>query len=254
MTRTPPEITQDSPATPLDVLRSLVFYLVFYPGTLVCVTLVWLASLIGDGPMRGRVRGWAHFHRICCRWILGIKLRIEGEVPSEGVLVALRHESFFEAIDLPMLLPLPVPFPKAELMDIPGWGWAASHYGAVTVSREEGAKALRAMVSSARGFAAQGRPLAIFPEGTRVRSGVVAPLQSGFAGIYKLVNLPVVPVAVDSGRFYHRRWKKPGTVVIRFGERIETGLPREEIEARVLKAINALNPHCSAVEGAAAGG
>ncbi len=254
MTRNSPEITPDTPATPLDVIRSLVFYLVFYPGTMVCVMLVWLASLIGDGPMRARVRGWAHFHRLCCRWILGIGLRIEGEVPEGGVLVALRHESFFEAIDLPMLLRLPVPFPKAELMDIPGWGWAASHYGAVTVSREEGAKALRAMVSSARGFAAQGRPLAIFPEGTRVRSGVVAPLQSGFAGIYKLVNLPVVPVAVDSGRFYHRRWKKPGTVVMRFGARIETGLPREEIETRVQAAINALNPHYSAAEGAAAGG
>lgn len=228
--------------TPLDVIRSLAFYLVFYPGTLVFVILVWLASFAGDGPMRRRVRGWSHFHRRCCRWLLGIRLRVEGEMPNEGVLVALKHESFFEAIDLPMLMDCPAPFPKAELMDIPGWGWAAHRYGAVTVMRDEGAKALRAMVASARGFAVQGRPLAIFPEGTRVPHGTVAPLQSGFAGLYKLLNLPVVPVAVDSGRFYHRLWKKPGTVVIRVGQRIEPGLPREEVEAEVLRAINALNP------------
>ncbi|WP_395391226.1 lysophospholipid acyltransferase family protein [Novosphingobium sp. BL-8A] len=225
----------------LDVIRSLIFYLVFYPGTMVCVLLVWLAAFAGDAPMRRRVRGWARFHRFCCRWLLGITLRIEGELPNEGVLVALKHESFFEAIDLPAMMNYPAPFPKAELMDLPGWGWAASRYGAVTVMRDEGAKALRAMVSSARGFAAQGRPLAIFPEGTRVPHGTVAPLQSGFAGLYKLLNLPVVPVAVDSGRFYHRLWKKPGTVVIRVGQRIEPGLPREQVEAEVLQAINALN-------------
>ena len=67
------------------------------------------------------------------------------------------------------------------------------------------------------------------------------PLQSGFAGIYKLLNLPVVPVAVDSGQFYHGAWKHPGTIRIRFGEEIPAGLPRAEIEARVHAAINALN-------------
>ncbi|WP_132388880.1 lysophospholipid acyltransferase family protein [Novosphingobium sp. PhB165] len=227
--------------TPLDVIRSLAFYVAFYLGTPVFVALVWLTSLVGNAPMRRVVRGWSRYHRLCCRWLLGIKLRIEGEMPDEGVLVALKHESFYEAIDLPMLLNTPAPFPKAELMDIPGWGWAANRYGAVTVARGDGAKALRAMVSSARGFAAVGRPLAIFPEGTRVPHGRVVPLQAGFAGLYKLLNLPVVPVAVDSGRFYHRRWKKPGTIVVRVGARIEPGLPRDEVEAQVQAAINALN-------------
>jgi 1-acyl-sn-glycerol-3-phosphate acyltransferase len=97
------------------------------------------------------------------------------------------------------------------------------------------------MVSSARGLAAQGRPLAIFPEGTRVKTGERPPLQSGFAGLYQLLGLPVVPVAVDSGRLYHRRWKKPGTITLRVGERIAPGLPRDEVEARVHAAINALN-------------
>ncbi|KPH60645.1 lysophospholipid acyltransferase family protein [Novosphingobium aerophilum] len=226
----------------IDVIRSLLFYLVFYPGTLVFVTMVWVASLFGQEPMRRSVRGWARFHRLCCRWLLGIRLVIEGEMPEEGVLVAMKHESFFEAIDLPAQMQFPAPFPKAELIDIPGWGWAARQYGAVVVQRDQGARALRAMVASARGFASQGRPLAIFPEGTRVPHGQRAPLQAGFAGLYKLLGLPVVPVAVDSGRLYHRRWKKPGTITLRVGERIEPGLARDEIEARVQTAINALNP------------
>ena len=227
--------------TPLDVVRSILFYLVFYPGTLVFIAGVWLASLVGQEPMRRTVRGWARFHRLCCRWLLGIRLKIEGEMPEEGVLVAMKHESFFEAIDLPAQMNFPVPFPKAELVDLPGWGWAARQYGVVKVERDQGARALRAMVASARGFSAQGRPLAIFPEGTRVPSGERAPLQAGFAGLYKLLGLPVVPVAVDSGRLYHRRWKKPGTITLRVGPRIEPGLPRDQVEALVLEKINALN-------------
>ena len=88
---------------------------------------------------------------------------------------------------------------------------------------------------------ARGDSLVIFPEGTRVPHGTRPPLQSGFAGIYKLLALPVVPVAVNSGPLYHRLWKRPGTITLHFGEPIEPGLPREEIEARVHAAINALN-------------
>ncbi|MFT4055667.1 MAG: lysophospholipid acyltransferase family protein [Novosphingobium sp.] len=228
-------------ASPLDVARSLLFYFVFYSGTIVMVTACLIASLFGDEPLRRAVYGWSWLHRWSARWLLGIRLVIEGELPNEGVLVAIKHESFFEAIDLPAQMDYPAPFPKAELAEIPGWGWAARRYGAVVVERGEGAKALRAMVSSARGFAAKGRPLAIFPEGTRVKTGERPPLQSGFAGLYKLLALPVVPVAVNSGRLYHRRWKKPGTITLRVGERIAPGLPREEVEARVHAAINALN-------------
>lgn len=224
-----------------DVIRSLAFYLVFYGGSALYVLAFWPASLIGEGPARRVVRGWALFHRRCARWLLGIRVVVEGQMPNEGVLVAVKHESFFEAIDLPAQMDCPVPFPKVELSRIPGWGRAARSYGIVVVERDQGAKALRAMVAAARGFAARGRPLVIFPEGTRTPHGHRARLQSGFAGLYKLLGLPVVPVAVDSGPLYHRPWKKPGVITVRVGERIEPGLPRAELEARVTEAINALN-------------
>ncbi|HKT85392.1 MAG TPA: lysophospholipid acyltransferase family protein [Novosphingobium sp.] len=229
-------------SSPADVIRSLAFYLVFYGGTVLYVLAFWLVALFDEGLARRVVRGWALFHRGCARRLLGIRVVVEGEMPNGGVLVAVKHESFFEAIDLPAQMDFPVPFPKVELARIPGWGWAARRYGIVAVERDQGARALRKMVSQARGFAAKGRPLAIFPEGTRIPRGHRARLQSGFAGLYKLLGLPVVPVAVDSGRLYQRRWKKPGVITVRVGERIEPGLPREELEERVNRAINALNP------------
>jgi 1-acyl-sn-glycerol-3-phosphate acyltransferase len=200
-----------------------------------------VAAVIAPRHVRMFPDTWSHVHRWCVRVLLGIEVRETGSRPSGPALYAFKHESFFEAIDLPTTLDYPVPFGKEELHKIPGWGRAFKAYGAVTVARAQGAKALRAMMSEARGFIDSGRPLVIFPEGTRVPHGQRPPLQSGFAGLYKLLGLPVVPVAVNSGPLYHRRWKRPGTITLHFGEPIEPGLPREEIEARVHAAINVLN-------------
>lgn len=226
---------------PIDVIRSLAFYVLFYFGTAFFVLTAVLTAPLSRTVLFRVARTWSQYHRLCARVLLGIRLRIEGTPPETGVLVAAKHESFFEAIDIPALMRFPVPFPKAELVRIPIWGRAATEYGAVVVERDQGPTALRKMVAASRQFAAQGRPLVIFPEGTRVPHGEQPPLQSGFAGLYKLLGLPVVPIAVNSGELYHRRWKKPGTITVRIGETIAPGLPRAEIEAQVHAAINALN-------------
>lgn len=225
----------------MTILRNIAFYLIFYGVSLFYVLGSLAALALGRKALIFVAAGWSTWHHICVTALLGIRVRVEGELPGEGTLVALKHESFFEAIDLPHLLGRPGVIAKAELLRIPLWGQAARGYGLIAVERDQGAKALRAMIAGARALVAEGRSLAIFPEGTRVPHGREAPLQSGFAGLYKLLGMPVVPIAVDSGPLYHRRWKRPGTIIYRVGETIPTGLPREEIEARVLAAINALN-------------
>ncbi len=229
---------------PGDILRSLAFYAAFYGGSVpIVVASVALLLFGSERRFRIAVHSWSAWHRVCTRRLLGQHIRIEGALPQGPVLVALKHESFFEAIDLPQLLPLPVVFAKAELMRIPLWGMAGSRYGLVAVERDQGAKALRRMLNAARELSDNGsRPLAIFPEGTRVPHGTAPELKSGFAGLYKLLDLPVVAVAVDSGPLYHRLWKRPGTITYRFSEVIPNGLPRHEAEERVRSAMNVLNP------------
>lgn len=225
----------------LSVPRSLAFYVAFYVGSVVFVCGSVLFMSISKPLFRMFVRGWSGWHRLCCRWLLGIRVKLENPVFKPGVLYAIRHEAFFEAIDMPWLFRLPVVFAKAELLAIPGWGLAGRNFGLIGVEREAGAKALRTMLNEAKRLMAEDRPLIIFPEGTRTPHGTPGKLQAGFAGIYKLLRLPVIPVAVDSGPLYHRTWKQPGTIRYRFAEEIPAGLPREEIEARVEAAINALN-------------
>lgn len=225
----------------MPVLRSLAFYFAFYVGGAVLIAFAALMILAPRAAFRWTVDTWSQYHRFCARLFLGIKVRIEGTMPTGAVLIAIRHESFFEAIDLPHLLDYPGVFAKAELMNIPVWGLAGQRYGLIEVHRDQGAKALRGMLAAARALSAAGRPLVIFPEGTRVPHGEARELKSGFAGIYKLLGLPVVAVAVNSGPLYHRWWKRSGTLTYHFSDPIPPGLPREEAEARVVAAINVLN-------------
>lgn len=225
----------------IRALRSLLFYFVFYLGT-VFVVLACLIALLGDRQtFRRAVDRWARWHRLCARFLLGITVRLEGTLPDGPIFVAMKHESFFEAIDIARVLPHPGVFAKAELMRIPLWGLVGDRYGLVEVQRDQGAKALRHMLSAAKRISAEGRPLMIFPEGTRVPHGTRQPLQAGFAGVYKLLGLPVVAIAVDAGPLYHRWIKLPGVVTYRIADPIPPGLPRDEVEARVQAAINALN-------------
>lgn len=227
--------------TLVAALRSLAFYLLFYGGSALLVIASVAAILARRQWLRPVVARWGTWHLWCVRNLLGIAVVLDGELPQGPVLIAVKHESFFEAIDTPRLFTYPAVFAKQELFRIPGWGYSALTYGLIPVAREEGAKTLRAMLALAKQRVDEGRPLVIFPEGTRVPHGTRPPLQAGFAGLYKLLKLPVVPIAVDSGRLYHHAVKRPGRITYKVGETIPAGLPREEVEARVHAAINVLN-------------
>lgn len=227
----------------MALLRSVLFTIVFYIGTAPFVLAAFPASLIGTGPVRACAHGWCRFHRFCARHILGITSRIEGEGPKGPAIVALKHQSMYETLEIFLLFDQPAVVLKRELTRIPLWGWVVRRYGVIPVDREAGAAALRVMMRAGAEAIAQGRPIVIFPEGTRVAVGERPPVQPGFAGIYRALKLPVVPVALDSGRLWPRGGfvKRPGVVTFRFGAAIPAGLKREEIENRVHEAINALD-------------
>lgn len=225
----------------LAALRSLAFYVLFYGGSAVLVLASVLAVVARKVWLRGLVGRWGHWHLWCVEKVLGIDVVLDGELPQGPVLIAVKHESFFEAIDTPRLFTHPAVFAKQELFSIPGWGYSALTYGLIPVARDKGAKTLRGMLALAKQRLDEGRPLVIFPEGTRVAHGTQPGLQAGFAGLYKLLKLPVVPIAVDSGATYHHVIKHPGRITYKVGAKIPAGLPREEVEAQVHAAINVLN-------------
>lgn len=224
----------------MALLRSVLFTFAFWIATLAGLAITVASVPFGDAAMRASANRWAHSYIILARAILGISFRVEGAAPAGGVLIAAKHQSMYETMAMPLLLGEPALVMKRELSHIPVWGWLARRYGMIAVDRDGGAGALRAMLRAARG-AITGRPIVIFPEGTRVAPGEQPPLQPGFAGLYRALGIPVVPLAVASGAFWRRGFvKRPGEIVFRFGAPIPPGLSRKEIEARVHEAINAL--------------
>lgn len=225
----------------MAALRSMLFALLFYPGTLLFVLAILAGALVGEGPVRSLVERWALFHYWLVRNVLGIRFEWDGAIPPGPFLIAVKHQAMVEAVDTLRFARSPVVVMKRELSDMPLWGKAARTYGVIGVDRDAGAAALREMMTQARAAAASGRPVLIFPEGTRVPLGEAPPLRPGFAGLYRALGLAVVPVALDSARVWPRGFvKRSGTIRFKVGEIIPPGLKRGEVEARVHAAINAL--------------
>ena len=228
----------------MNALRLVAFWAVFAAGTLIAVLAAMPVTVASGGKLGRHTVGWTRFHAWCVRHLLGIHVVVEGVVPwGRPVLIASKHQSMLETFELLRICGEPAIFAKEELTRIPLWGRVAKRYGVIPVDREGSAAALRTMLHAGRAAIADGRAIVIFPEGTRVLPGEQPALRPGFAGLYRALGVPVVPVALDSGRLWprDRLIKRPGTVRIRFGDAIPPGLSRGEIETRVHAAINALD-------------
>ncbi len=227
-------------------LRTMVWVCAFFAGSALLVMAAAIFGTVSRRALMWLVYRWALWHRFCARWILGQRVIIRGNLPPGPAFVVMKHEAMFETIDLMLFMDRPVVFAKRELFTIPLWGPLALRYGLIPIEREAGARALRAMRAAAQGAIADGRPIVLFPEGTRVPHGQAPSIRSGFAGLYKLLALPVVPVAVDSGRLVKHGWIRfPGAITYQVGPTIAPGQSRELAEASAHNAINALQslPH-----------
>ena len=223
--------------------RSILFAIVFYGGSTPIMIVSFLAASLSRPWVLVMARVWSRYHLWCARVILGIRTRVVGTLRDEPLLYVFKHESMFETIDLLRLFEKPVVIAKQELLVIPLWGWLAQRHGLLGIDRAGGGTAMRQIIRQAKLASEQGRPIVIFAEGSRARRGERPELQAGFAGVYKLLGLPLVPVALDSGIVSPRDTfvQHPGTITYAVQETIPPGLPRDEVQARVHDAINALN-------------
>ncbi|MHA6721786.1 lysophospholipid acyltransferase family protein [Sphingomonas sp. RS2018] len=227
----------------IATLRTWLFNLAFFGGSVVIVLLAPVAALVGAPALRWWVVFWTRYHRFCARWVQGVRVVVGGTIPTTPALYAGKHQAMFETFEMVALLDAPVIVLKKELAEIPVWGWAAKRYGMIVVDREGSSAALRQMMRDAQAAAESGRSVVIFPEGTRVRPGETPPLKPGFAGLYRALGLPLVPVAIDSGVVWPKHGaKRSGVIRFAFQKAIPPGLNRREVEPMVHAAINVLEP------------
>lgn len=225
----------------MAAVRSAFYFLLFYPGTIFFCLASLVAAGFGARPIQRVVHGWASFHHLLVTRLLGIRFVIEGTIPPGPFLIACKHQAMVETIEILLLAETPVVVMKQDYVKLPLLGPTMQRFGVIGVDRQAGASALREMMARGRQAIDGGRPVVIFPEGTRVPVGDKPPLRAGFAGLYRALGLPVVPIALDSGLVWPKGFtKRAGTIRVRVGEVIPAGLKRDAIEGRVHAAINAL--------------
>src|SRR5262245_5543105 len=223
------------------LFRSLVFLVVFYVNT---AAFLVLGSWLLLAPRRWAMEG-LRLHGLASLWwlkvICGTRLEVRGRenLPQGACLVAAKHQSAWDTFALIPVFRDPAVVMKAELGLIPFCGWFSHKFRHIFVKRESGPSALRALIRDARGRAAHGREIVIFPEGTRRPPGAPPDYKPGFIALYEGLNLPCVPLALNSGLFWPRRslLRHPGTVVIEMLDPIPPGLPRAEARALIQERI-----------------
>jgi 1-acyl-sn-glycerol-3-phosphate acyltransferase len=213
------------------VLRSALFLIWF---AVISVTMNVGALPLLALPRRFVVaagRAWARLMLWGLKRIAGVGLEIRGRKPEPGrpVFIAAKHLSMWETIAFMDLHPDPAIVIKRELLAVPLYGWYCRKMDMIPIDRGAGAKAIRVLHKAAERAFEQGRPVIIFPEGTRKKIGAPPDYKPGVAALYALFKVPCVPAALNSSLFWRGRFLRlPGTIVVEYLEPIPAGLARSD--------------------------
>ncbi len=214
------------------VTRSIVFAIAFYATTgVMLLGLLWLllaprAWAIAALKLHGRISIWLLDH------ICQLKMEVRGaeRIRPGACLVAAKHQSAWDTFALLTLFSDPAIVMKDELKFIPVYGWFCLKFEHILIKRERAAVALRRLIADAKARCALGRQILIFPEGTRQTPGAGPDYKPGYIALYEALDVPCLPIALNSGLYWPRRsfLRHPGTIIVEVLEPIQPGLRRAE--------------------------
>ena len=206
-----------------------------------------VSSLMGLFSRKSTVYFWNYFMipvtMFFLRLFAGLKIEIRGKefMKQEGVIYASKHESALETYCMSMFIKKAVFILKKELTYIPFFGWAQHFYGMIPVNRAAGGSAMKGMMKEAKDRMSKGRPIIIFPEGTRCKPGTTKGYKPGLLFIAEQLDAPVIPVALTTGLFWAKNsfLRYPGTAVIEFMEPMKASTDKKAFMAELEKRIEA---------------
>ncbi len=217
------------------MIRAFIFNILFY-GTTAAIAILGLPILLLPYKACSKLEHfWSAIMVFLLKHVVGITHRVEGPRPDHQVIYAAKHQSAWETIFLYAELGSPAPVLKRELIFIPFVGLYFIRVPSVPIDRSAGRKSLKKLIEAANKVKNIGDSILIFPQGTRVASGVEHPYHAGTFAIYQATGLPVVPIALNSGVCWPRAsfLKKPGIIDVRLLPEIPAGLDRRSFMARL---------------------
>jgi len=210
-------------------VRSVLFIAQMYAAMpLIAIVYFPYALVSRDGAYKAihAYTGWVLW---TARWMIGLRSVVRGNVPTDEVIVAAKHQSFLDILIIADALPRPRFIMKSILRFAPILGWFALRIGCVPVDRGKKTKAIEQMRLGVANNPAGPGQLIIYPQGTRVAPGAHLPYKVGPAVLYTQLNQPCVPAATNVGLFWPRRgiMRKPGVAVVEFLDPLPPGLDQK---------------------------
>lgn len=225
------------------LIRSTVFNLLFYiiVGAM-CVALL-PTLLLPRKYYMATVHAFVHTVHFLEKHVLGLTHEVRGaeHLPDEGpYIIAAKHQSAYETMKLHILFKDPAVILKKELLSIPLWGMYLKKSDPIAIDRSTPDAAIASIKDGAKHIKEQGRPIVIFPQGTRVPVEISAkqkPYKVGVTRIQDATGLPIIPMAMNAGMFWPKRgWlKSSGRVIFEFLEPIPAGMERSKLLAKLEK-------------------
>jgi 1-acyl-sn-glycerol-3-phosphate acyltransferase len=222
-------------------LRSLVYNLLFYLLLVFWILVALPTFVMPRAALMTVARWWARSSIWLMRVVCRTKVEYRGveKIPKGSLIVASKHQSFWETFALLQFFDQPLFILKRELLWIPVFGLLLKKANMIGIDRKAGGRALLAMTRRAGEAVRRGRQLIIFPEGTRRPVDAAPSYKTGIAQIYVDCGVDCLPVALNSGLFWPRRtfMRYPGTLVVEFLDALPPGMSRREFVARVSTVI-----------------
>ncbi|KSB91431.1 acyl-phosphate glycerol 3-phosphate acyltransferase [Caulobacter vibrioides] len=227
-------------------LRSFLFQLFFWLWS-ATMAILMLATLALPRPVnRAAMRLWSQGVILGLRILAGVRVEVRGEVPSGPALVAAKHQSMFDVFSQFAILPDACFVMKKELLMVPLFGWHGLKARMIVVDRDGHSAALKKLVRDSVDRMKETRQVVIFPEGTRGKVGEPGDYKPGIAALYRELELPVTPLALNCGQHWlHKSLLiQPGVIVFEYLPPIPAGLKRgefmRELQTRIDGATKAL--------------
>ena len=223
----------------MKLIKSFIFNISFYSGTTIFAFFSIILLLFPRKYILYSLKLWSNYLSILLFIIFRINYRIEGQFPKSQVIYAIQHQSVWETIILADQLPgIQAIIMKKELINIPIIGWLFRHSGAVPLDRGKKVQSMRSLLKESEKAINRGDNLIIYPQGTRIKPGEKGKFLPGVYAIYNHLNLPVVPIALNSGKFwFDKEINGPGCINVLILKTINPGLSRVEFMEKLENSI-----------------
>jgi 1-acyl-sn-glycerol-3-phosphate acyltransferase len=223
------------------IIRSILFQIAFYISNIVFCTAIFWVPLVPHRLALATIETYMSYFGWLERVVVGLRYEIVGRehIPTSGCYIAaIKHQSVWETYKLHEWFKDPATIMKEELRHLPLWGWYAVKMRAIFVARGTH-KAVQSLIAGGLRAKASGQPIVIFPQGTRVPYGAKKPYKRGVVELYTALDVPIIPIALNSGKFWPRQGfiVRPGVIQVRVLPPIPPGLEATEALARVQDAI-----------------